>query len=365
MPAPNSDHREEPGRERGFFPLTVRSALLREVRNLWEDRGWDQPFSVTGVRWSAPPTRISADIGAAALRLEEVLEGAHPLHDLPGHSLPARFDAAILVSEGWEYPAHLTGLPLEELQRIGPPSMLPDRVEVRILTLITRAGQEDVLFLRYRDRGSPPEEIRLDFPATGRVHDVFRRYVGLPVREPLEQVKHLMGRLWLHAMHDELVNGAIDPMTASPADWDPLRSYVEGFDDELAPSLPEGMPADALEGFALMIFDGLTWPLARQAGLLGNFPVVLPDPIIEWCDDGLFARIALDQVPTQGELLDGLLGEGFAGFASETCALLRARGWLEEPTSPGPVEPPLLLEPSDPCSCQQGAAYGDCHGRPV
>jgi hypothetical protein len=367
MPAQNHDDHDVPGAERGFFPAGVRAGLLQEVRALSESRGWDMPFSVIGVRWATPSRRLTADLGAAALHLEEVVSGSHPVLDLPGERLPRPFDAAILVNEGWEYPERLHGLTLEELQTHGIPSELPDRVEVRVFTLVTRSGQEEVLFLRYQDRNSPPEEVHVTTRAAGRVHDVFRRYVGLPVPPPAEDVKHLMGRLWAQAVLDAMQDRDPALPSVSLTEFDPLHSYVAGFTDPesgFADALPDGLPPDAVEGLALMIFDGIKWSHAREACLADGFPVPVPARVAEWCDEGLLGRLVLDQVPAQGELLDQLVALGAVGIASDLYVLLRERGWLEIP-SPYVPEPPQLLTRHDPCSCDSGSRYGDCHGLPA
>ncbi len=367
MSTQSHDDNGAPGAERGFFPAGVRAGLLQEVRSLSESRGWDMPFSVIGVRWAAPPRRITTDLGAAALHLEEVASGSHPVLDLPGDWLPRTFDAAILVNEGWEYPERLHGLTLEELQTHGIPSELPDRVEVRVFTLVTRSGQEEVLFLRYQDRNSPPEEVHITARSAGRVHDVFRRYVGLPVPPPAEGVKHLMGRLWIQALLAALQDRDPALPVIHPAEFDPLHAYVAGFTDPesgFTDALPDGLPQDAVEGLALMIFDGITWSHAREACLANSFPVPVPTRVAEWCDEGLLGRFVLDQVPTQGELLDQLVEKGLPSVASDLYVALRDREWLEIPVPYVPGEPQLLTS-GDPCSCASGARYGECHGLPV
>lgn len=367
MSAQNHDDNGAPGAERGFFPAGVRAGLLQEARSLSESRGWDVPFVVIGVRWAAPPRRLTTDLGAAALHLEVVMSGSHPVLDLPGERLPRTFDAAILVNEGWEYPERLHGLTLEELQIHGSPSELPDRVEVRVLTLVTRSGQEETLFLRYQDRNSPPEEVHVTARSAGRVHDVFRRYVGLPVPCPTQGVKHLMGRLWIQAVIDALHDREPDTPPVSPSEFDPLHAYVSGFTDPesgFADALPDGLPQDAIEGLALMIFDGITWGHAREACLTNSFPVPVPARVAQWSDEGLLGRFVLDQVPTQGELLDALVEKGLLKTASDLYVALRDREWLETPTPYVPEEPQLLTH-DDPCSCDSGARYGECHGLPA
>lgn len=334
-----------------LFPPDLRRMVLETVERTVSAAGWDQPFSVVAVRWEGDPELLGDGVIATSLGFVPLLEGAHPYRDLPGRFLPPQYDAAVLVTEGWDYPDRLKGSSIEELEVLGPPSAHPERVEVRLLNFISRRGEEATLFLRYQSRDDDPETLFLPNPTGGRVRDVFRRYVGLPLALPPARSVELVGRFWTLRVLEALSAGIV---VESVLEYDPLLSIPE-FDSF------EDIPPDAVEGFLLALLDESTWGQALTAARNGEFPVLFPPEILDWCDAGMFARMVIDETPSQASLLDGLLEEGYPLLAIELYQLLRARGWLD--SAPAIAEPDGILADDAPCSCRSGRSFRCCHGR--
>lgn len=335
---------------RGSFPVDLRRVVLEEVAAAVAEKGWDQPFLVLGIRWTGRPEALSGVVVAASLGLSEVFAGVHPYADLPGRSLPPTFDAAVLVTEGWDYPDHVKSLTPEELVAIGPPSAHTDRVEVRLLSFVSRRGEEATLFLRYASREAEPEQAFIPGPTGGRVRDVFRRFVGLPLPEPATAVASFLGRCWAGAVLNAVEAGF------------PVVTVME-FDPIAAADPPDGFSVDEWEGHLQDQVKNYSWRALYDSADSGLLPVVFPAAILNWCDVGMFARMLLDETPSQAESLDAIMAAGEPVLAIELYHALSGRGWLETDLGFSPEEE-LLLASDDPCSCGSGRPFGRCHGAP-
>lgn len=282
---------------------------------------------------------------ATAVEITLLGEGSHPFEDLPGVGLPPIFDAAILATEGWQYPRRLEGAHKATLEIEGMPSTLPDRLENRLLTYLSRSGESFSLLLTYEDRDTPPEEVLDAGGMRGRVHDAFRRFVGLPV-DPEEKVVHVLGRFWLGgllvALSREPGLRVGDPLASA---HDPLETFVAPLresvlaalsrDGHIDPDDPVALDAflrgaggAALRDFALDTIAGFAWEDLRRAALLEVIDFSIPLGVVEWCDAGMFCRIVSENVSTQRELLDAML-QYSPVLATEALEELERRGWLE------------------------------------
>ncbi len=334
------------------FPPDLREIILEEVLRVTCEEGWDQPFSITGVCWDGSLEALDSVVSAGEVGFVKVFEGSHPYHDLPGRSLPGIFDAAVLFTEGWDYPDSARALSLEERSLLGPPSELPDRVEVRLFNFVSRRGEEATLFLRYPSREQDPERLFLPHPTGGRVRDVFRRFVGLPLSEPPVAVTEVLGRFWGMRVLEALDGGAD---LASVLAVDPLSDVHLVTDEDL--------PPEAREGLALLFAEQFSWEQAYFVAQIGAFPVSFPQFVLDWCDPGLFARMVVEETPSQAECLDRILASGHPVLAIELYQELKSRGWLSTGAPRFDQEPELLLSDSDLCSCHSGREFGRCHGR--
>lgn len=337
---------QEPTNLPHSFPEEIVRIALESVRGLVESRGWDAPFGMYGMRWANEEIRgMFPEDTAKAVEVTLLGEGAHPFEDLPGVSLPSRFDAAILATEGWQYPRRLEGAHLATLEIEGMPSTLPDRLENRLLTYLSRSGESFSLLLTYEDRNTPPEEVFVSGGMGGRVQDAFRRFVGLPV-DPEEKVVHVLGRFWLGGLLVTLSKEpglrVEDPLASA---HDPLETFVAPLresvmaalsrDGHIDPDDPaaleaflQGAGGAALRGFALDTIAGFEWEDLRRAALLEVIDFAIPMHVVEWCDAGMFCRIVSENVSTQRELLDEML-QYSPVLAAEALEELDRRGWLE------------------------------------
>ena len=330
---------------RYVFSEGVVFGALEGVRHVVELRGWDAPFSVYGLRRvSRGPLERTAD-DAETVEIDLLGEGTHPFEDLPGRHLPEAFEAAILVTEGWQYPARLSTAPLAVLELEGSPSSLPDRVENRLLSYLDRSGGSVSLLLTYQDRDTPPEEHVTEGGLDGRVQDAFRRFVGLPV-PVVENVVHVLGRFWLGSLIvalDSEPGLRVAAPLASVAD--PLETFMEPLRESVLDALAEneyeldvsratftaGAGEEALREFVLDTIALLRWEDLRRAALAGVIDFSLSRDVLQWCDAGMFARLVSENVSTQRELLDAILHRSPL-LANEALEELERRGWLE----PGP-----------------------------
>lgn len=346
---------QQPANSSQPFPEETVRRALQSVRRLVEARGWDAPFSVFGLRRAEQNTQGASPENAAAVEITLLGEGSHPFEDLPGLRLPPRFDAAILATEGWQYPRRLESAGMLALELEGLPSTLPDRLENRLLTYVSRSGESFALLLTYRTRDTPPEEVE-DFGGLGgRAQDAFRRFVGLPVDE-CETVVHILGRFWLGGLLTTLAQEpALRVEHPLAAAHDPLETFmgplresvlealsrdeqIDRGDPAAVASFTEGAGGEALRKFALDTIAGFEWEDLRRAALLGIIDFAIPVDVVEWCDAGMFSRIVSEHVSTQRELLDAILRYSPI-LATEALEELGRRGWLE-PFDVLPRRPP-------------------------
>jgi hypothetical protein len=324
------------------FSEGVVLGAIEGVRHVVEIRGWDAPFSVYGLRRVSrgPLERLDKDV--ETVEIDFLVEGAHPFEDLPGLHLPEEFEAAILVTEGWQYPARLTSAPRAIVELEAMPSSLPDRVENRLLSYLDRSGGSVSLLLSYQDRDTPPEEHVAEGGFEGRVQDAFRRFVGLPV-QVVEDVVHILGRFWLGsllvALDSEPGLRVTDPL-ASVAD--PLETFMEPLRDSVLDALSgeeyeldvsratftAGEGEAALRRFVLETIARLRWADLRHAALAGALDFSLSRDVLLWCDAGMLSRLVSENVSTQRELLDAILHRSPI-LANEALEELERRGWLE------------------------------------
>jgi len=359
--------------------LPVVQGILAEVRRLVEADGWDAPFTVYGIRRPVPLGFSSSGETTVVVELERLGEGSHPFEDLPGLRLPEGFDAAILATEGWSYPSRLRAASPVELALEGAPSTLPDRVENRMFSYLGRAGDSATLILLYEDRAAVPEEVFAgdDTNPVGRVQDVFRCFVGLPVGVE-EEVVHLLGRFWLGGLLAgvEHVPGlrVDDPLATA---GDPLETFVApvraavldlvGLDDDVLETglreevLDAARREEALREFALEAISRLGWEDMRRAALAGAIDVGIPHDVVEWCDAGMFARLLLEGASPQRDLLDELLRRTPV-LATGALEELERRGWLEPDLGAAPPARTSRPGRNASCPCGSGRKFKHCHG---
>jgi len=376
------DYRHEVGGPllRGSFPTEVVEALRDMVRAVVEEEGWDAPFTVFGLRWVVEPAPLLESLeeagtpALAAVEVTPLLQGSHPVEALPGQVLPEEFDAAILTTEGWDYPDRLRGRSTEYLASLGAPSGLPDRVEVRVISYLSRTGDESMLLLRYQDRTTPPEEILSDEGTAGRVQDAFRRYVGLPVAPGDEKVTHLLGRLWLATLLEDVDRaGEAFPAEGRMDRGDPLEVLAGPFAELLAVLDEDDRTGSAdrtprvVDRRALLLefLDALTWEQAHTLASNDSFPVEIPRELVRWCDAPLFAKLVMESIPTQGQLLDAIVLAGAPTLAGQVLDELAVRGWLERSFPPTRLPLPSRPPRNGPCPCGSGRKFKSCHGRPL
>lgn len=370
------------------LPSEVLRTMLDAVRRLVESRGWDAPFTVYGVRWNS--INRWSDSGMGAVTVELLLEGEHPFEDLPGLYLPGDFDAAILATEGWQYPDRLTGASQLGLELEGPPSEVADRRENRLFSYLSRSGEAAALLLAYEHRDREPDVLFSEGVLAGRVQDVFRRFVGLPVTCD-ERVDRVLGRFWLGAL---LLNVIHDPelRLSSPAaaNGDPLETFLDPLREQVgkvlgasADTLPKGLrhyavPDDpggealkerVLKRYALEKIALLEWEDVLLATRSGILDFAIDEDVLRWCDAGMFARLVVEHVSTQRELLDALLLQSPV-LAAEVVEELVERNWLDHDvssagfateSSTGAVRQ-VASAPDDPCPCGSNRRFGECHG---
>lgn len=318
-------------------PMTMGAArfALEGVRNLVEAQGWDAPFTVYGIRvlpGKHEDASVETPFGGRPEVVEVVLlgEGSHPFEDLPGRRLPERFAAAILATEGWQYPRRLDGAHRASLELEGTPASLPDRLENRLLTYLSRSGDSLALLLTYENRETAPEEVAVTDEIGGRVQDAFRRFVGLPVQAQ-GTAAHVFGRFWLVGLLTLLrTEPDLRVDDARARSVDPLEPFVEALRESGLTDDGHGGRAGRrdLRELALDSIAQFGWEDLHRTALLGVLDFGLPAVVLEWCDAGMFSVLVSDAVATQRELLDALF-ERSPRLASEAFEELDRRGWLE------------------------------------
>ena len=361
------------------FRREVVGGVLSAVRREVEAAGWDAPFTVYGIRRPEPLGMSSAGETTVAVRFDLLGAGTHPFVDLPGLRLPPEFDAAILVTEGWHYPPRGDKAPVSGTDDTYP---APDRIENRILTYLGRAGDAAILLLSYADRDAVPDEVLLegtDVGSAGRVYDVLRCFVGLPVVVE-EKVVHLLGRFRLGGLLAGVEHRADlridDPLAAA---GDPLETFVapvrravrdlvETGDAHLDPVLrrellDRDLRERALRVFAIESTARLEWEDMRQAALSGAVEFGIPTHVVEWCDAGMFARMVLENVSSQQDLLDALFDRA-PDLAAEALRELEQRGWAEPGISTRDGVRTRRPGRNDPCPCGSARKFKHCHGAP-
>ena len=242
--------------EHGLMVGDGASELWREVLLSLEARvdldGWDRPAKLYGVVGPAYTEAVLgqpisfADIHAvgdqvegddggrddggsgglgevrSAMSVIELVEvDGHPIEALWGYQAPPFVAGVIATFEGWavdarkESPAGAT--PAHSRVR---PSQHPDRVEVRSLVLVTRAGHVHAIA---RHRGSDPEPTPANADGTsgleGFLVDVLRRTVGAPTGHDGYTVGDYLGRVALRFAVQalgQIVNAQVDSREPLP-----------------------------------------------------------------------------------------------------------------------------------------------------
>jgi hypothetical protein len=373
---PSSFHSGDPaGQVRGSFPDDVVQDVLDRVRTAVESEGWGRPFSIWGVERTPPGGRTA---GTAGVELVKIAEGFHPLEDLPGNRLPRQFDAAILVTEEIDLPDTTTSAAV--LAGVRSPDPVEETGDVRFISYLSRSGDGRTLLLHYHDGSPDPEEIGDgSFDAGGRVQDSFRRYVGLPVSTSGRRVVELLGRLWLMQAASVLMENPTTPVAEVVQAGDPLDTMLHLIITDAAPgdetdrdilrqafgaaaSLAGSDGGGPIYRALLEAVDSITWSSALNAARLGAFPVVLPREMVDWCDEGLFAKRTFEETIPQSVIVDGLLMAGFPEVADVLVTRLRERDWLERPPAHDPAPRPA---DDDDCPCGSELSYAECHGSPL
>lgn len=181
--------------------------LLRYLEQDVAQAGWDQPSLLFGLtdpqtsqrEFGQPVADLLAATQAQAAAKAVTVVGAELLGEistgpydwLVGQRAPHPFMAVVLVSESWM--ARMSDPELNHLR----PSQRPDRVELRMLTAVTAAGE---VFTLIRERGKEPEAMGDAMSMGGRVVDAMRRYLRTPMDPPVFDLADLYGRMVLQGV---------------------------------------------------------------------------------------------------------------------------------------------------------------------
>ena len=305
----------EPGSDMAERIVTIISAAFA-------DDGWYGRHQlirlVSGPERPSERTRGSSsqDIEFGFLELDEK---EHPLRAVVGLRAPADWWAVGLVTYGWA--AKIDG-DLDAVRgtyRGRRPSQAPDRVRVRSVLLVTRDG--DVASTSHFEDGKV-----IDESGVGMVLDCLRRVVAVPTEAPGCGTEHLWASLWLQQIIGLSEEGGRRLSWRQAASCHPAQRL-------LATGGSKPPQPDALLESGAALARTLPWGELRgmvAEGLLRWAVRTMPPDVAGWCDDGLFARLILSEMPPMSELLFLLRRAVTASTGRQINELLESWGVLTD-----------------------------------
>lgn len=274
--------------------VTMLDASLR-------DEGWHRPHRLVSVE--------DVDEEGFDLGFRELEAGEHPLDHLLGFVAPESWSALGLVCYGWASP------PSEE----GRPSEHPDRLRVRVVTLLDRSGDE-------RATATIEDGTVVDEPGAGTVSDALRRCLGLATPAPPVGSGELFAAMWLTS-----VASAGRRLSWTEAVMlHPAMQVLRGGGHR--PQIEE------LLSSGRSLARAMPWGELRLRAAAGvrDGGVGVPADLAAWMDDGMFARWVLGGLPP----FTPLLRRCSTVLAPEVLRRLRRtlRAWdLDPPLDLGPA----------------------------
>ncbi|HVF32871.1 MAG TPA: hypothetical protein VM933_07540 [Acidimicrobiales bacterium] len=247
--------------------------------------GWHQPHRLVSVE----PDRTSGDDDEPGLAFgfRTLDDGRHPLDELLGFRAPGSWAGLGVVCFGWASPVSDAHLDVSRHTTSGPrPSQHPDRLRVRVTTVVDRAGDE-------RATATLEDGTVVDEPGSGTVTDALRRSLGLATAPPPVGTAELFGALWLG-----------DLATAGrPLSW-PEAALRHPAMQVLAGRHPRPQPEELI-GSGRSLHRTMTWEKLRQRAADGrvDLAIGMDRDVAAWMDDGMFARWVLGSVPPLPRLL--------------------------------------------------------------
>ena len=230
--------------------------------------GWHRNHILVKVERVDNPDLDDPDPDAFELGFKELPEGSQPVDELWGFRAPDSWIAAGVVSYGWCGPLG------------SRPSLHPDRQRVRLTTLMDRTGREACT-------AALEDGTVIDEPGEGRMRDVLLLVMGLPT-DPPPPIELLAETIWL--------NRVVEESETRRVSWNRIVTLRER---------PTGRAS--------------TWAGARQmAAETGRWPGVL-----DWMDDGFFARELLSRMASIDEMVDVLSTRLSPGVLRKLRAALR------------------------------------------
>lgn len=250
------------------------------------EAGWHQPHRLVSVE----PDRNAGPGGdqpGLAFGFRVLDAGQHPLDVLLGFTAPAAWAGLGVICFGWASPIAHDQLDAARHTTSGPrPSQHPERMRVRVTTLVDRTGEE-------RATATLEDGTVVDEPGSGTVTDALRRALDVPTAPAPVGTAELFAALWLADL----------AQAGRPQSW-PEAALRHPAMQMLAGRFPSPQPEELI-GCGRSLHRTMTWERLRQRAADGriDLDVGIDAPLAAWMDEGMFARWVLGGVPPLPRLL--------------------------------------------------------------
>jgi len=267
--------------------------------------GWHQPHRLVSVEPDP-----NGDPRAFAFGFRTLEEGQHPLELLLGFVAPPAWTALGVVCFGWAAPGDVDA---DRHSTTGTrPSRHPERVRVRVTTIVDRRGRE-------RATAALEDGTVVDEPGAGTVTDALRRALRLPTAPPPVGSEELFAAIWL----GELAAAERPLAWAEAALRHPAMKL-------LATGFPKPQPEELIS-CGRSLHRAIPWEKLRQRAAAGRFDAgeQIDEELAAWMDDGMFARWVLAGMTP----LPVLLGQCAAVLSPDVLRRVRRalRAWNLDP----------------------------------
>lgn len=232
--------------------------------------GWHQPHRLVSVE--PDPER---DPRAFAFGFRTLDEGQHPLDLLLGFVAPPAWTAFGVVCFGWAAPG--TDVDMARHSMAGSrPSLHPDRLRVRVTTIVDRRGRE-------RATAALEDGTVVDEPGAGAVTDALRRALRVPTAPPPVGTEELFAAVWLAEL----------AAAGRPLGW-PEAALLHPAMRLLAAGYPRPQPEELIS-CARSLHRAMTWEKLRTRAATGRFDAgpEIDKALAAWMDTGMFSRWVL------------------------------------------------------------------------
>lgn len=231
--------------------------------------GWHQAHRLVSVEPDP-----EGDPRAFAFGFRTLDEGQHPLEVLLGFVAPPAWTALGVVCFGWAAPGEVDE---SRHSTSGPrPSRHPERVRVRVTTIVDRRGRE-------RATAALEDGTVVDEPGSGTVTDALRRALGVPTSPPPVGTEELFAAIWLGEL------AAAD----RPLAWTEAALLHPAM-KLLATGFPKPQPEELI-ACGRSLHRAITWEKLRLRAVDGRFDAgeQIDEELARWMDHGMFARWVL------------------------------------------------------------------------